>query len=58
MQIFSFSIIINMANVLDATVRYEANDENQAEAISVEKCNIYEKCTGYLQENFRDRFGE
>ncbi|KAK9501290.1 hypothetical protein O3M35_012031 [Rhynocoris fuscipes] len=34
------------------------NDDNQAVAIAAEKANIYEKCAGYLQEKFRDKFGE
>ncbi|KAK9509929.1 hypothetical protein O3M35_004816 [Rhynocoris fuscipes] len=57
-DIVAFEGNSNLAYVLDPTVRYESNDDNQAVAIASEKANIYEKCTGYLQEKYRDRFGE
>ncbi|KAK9501358.1 hypothetical protein O3M35_012094 [Rhynocoris fuscipes] len=44
--------------MLDPTVRYESNDESQAEVIAKEKYDIYIKCTGYLQEKFREKHGE
>ncbi|KAK9512927.1 hypothetical protein O3M35_001232 [Rhynocoris fuscipes] len=52
------TVIATWRTLLDPTVRYESNDDNQAVAIAAEKANIYEKCTGYLQEKCRDKFGE
>ncbi|KAK9509823.1 hypothetical protein O3M35_004729 [Rhynocoris fuscipes] len=52
------TVLATLAYVFDPIVRYKSNDDNQAVAIAAEKANIYEKCTGYHQEKFRDKFGE
>ncbi|KAK9504891.1 hypothetical protein O3M35_009062 [Rhynocoris fuscipes] len=53
-DIVTFDSNSGLAYVLDPTVRYESNDECQAEAIAKEKYNIYNKCN----EKFREKHGE
>lgn len=46
-----------VAFILDPTIRFENNIQNQARLVDEEKKNIYEKCIPFFNEKYRHRFG-
>ncbi|KAL1448169.1 hypothetical protein WDU94_001903 [Cyamophila willieti] len=44
------------AYILDPTIRYESNDEQQAEKVDREKKMIYEPCIDYLKEKYHEKY--
>ncbi|KAI5751146.1 hypothetical protein M8J77_004737 [Diaphorina citri] len=44
------------AYILDPTIRYESNDNDQAEKVDKEKKSIYEPCIEYLKEKYSEKY--
>ena len=44
----------NKAYIIDPTVRFECNDDDQDEKINAEKAAIYEPCIPYNQQKFKE----
>lgn len=56
-DIVAFSTKGSTALIIDPTIRYETNDQNQCKLVQQEKQSIYEKCETYYNSKFSHHYG-
>ena len=56
-DIVAFSTKCSTALIIDPTIRYETNDQNQCKLAQQEKQSIYEKCEAYYNSKFSHHYG-
>lgn len=56
-DIVAFDRKSSMAFIIDPTVRYESNNENQDKEICAEKQNIYNQCIDFYEHRFAEKYG-